>query len=154
MGYATDSPAHAAGELGVTRLAQSCGHVFCRKECVRLLSFALDARADRRGQHHEMDPRGREHTRSAVLAGALIVSQKETCPMCRTRLLPAADEHPADADADAGPGHPRTMEEFMTAFRMPENFMEEMAPHFAGLRRDLAREDADTDRSEFSSMYS
>jgi hypothetical protein len=34
LGYARDSPAYAAGELGVTRLAQSCGHVFCRKECV------------------------------------------------------------------------------------------------------------------------
>jgi hypothetical protein len=102
-----------------------------------------------------MDPRGREYTGRAVLVDVLIVSQKETCPMCRTRLLPpAADEHPADADANAGPGHSRTMEEFMGMFRMPANFMEEMAPHVAGLRRDLAREDADTDRSEFSSMYS
>jgi hypothetical protein len=47
MGYATDSPAHAAGELGVTRLAQSCGHVFCRKECVRCSHLPLNARADR-----------------------------------------------------------------------------------------------------------
>jgi hypothetical protein len=102
-----------------------------------------------------MDPRGREYTGRAVLVDVLIVSQKETCPMCRTRLLPpAADEHPADTDADAEPGRPRTMEEFMTAFRMPENFMEEMAPHFARLGRDQPREDADTDRSEFSSMYS
>ena len=27
-----DSPAHPVEELGVTRLAQTCGHIFCRKE--------------------------------------------------------------------------------------------------------------------------
>ncbi len=27
-----DSPAHPIEELGVTRLAQTCGHIFCRKE--------------------------------------------------------------------------------------------------------------------------
>ena len=29
---AMDSPAHPIEELGVTRLAQTCGHIFCRKE--------------------------------------------------------------------------------------------------------------------------
>ncbi|KAI0720481.1 hypothetical protein C8T65DRAFT_633139, partial [Cerioporus squamosus] len=29
---AMDSPAHPIGELGVTRLAQTCGHIFCRKD--------------------------------------------------------------------------------------------------------------------------
>ena len=29
---AMDSPAHPAEELGVTRLAETCGHIFCRKE--------------------------------------------------------------------------------------------------------------------------
>ena len=29
---AMDSPAHPVEELGVTRLVQTCGHIFCRKE--------------------------------------------------------------------------------------------------------------------------
>ncbi|KAI0632102.1 hypothetical protein C8Q77DRAFT_1158773 [Trametes polyzona] len=32
MALAMDSPAHPVEELGVTRLAQTCGHIFCRKE--------------------------------------------------------------------------------------------------------------------------
>ncbi|KAI8978687.1 hypothetical protein BD414DRAFT_444837 [Trametes punicea] len=32
MALAMDSPAHPAEELGVTRLVQTCGHVFCRKD--------------------------------------------------------------------------------------------------------------------------
>ncbi|OBZ68998.1 hypothetical protein A0H81_11354 [Grifola frondosa] len=32
MALAMDSPAHAAEELGVTRLVQTCGHVFCRRD--------------------------------------------------------------------------------------------------------------------------
>jgi hypothetical protein len=32
LGFASDSPAYTAGELGVTKLEKSCGHVFCRKE--------------------------------------------------------------------------------------------------------------------------
>lgn len=34
---AMDSPAVASEDLGVTRLAKTCGHVFCRKEYVRYL---------------------------------------------------------------------------------------------------------------------
>lgn len=45
MAAAMDSPAHAAEELGVTKLAATCGHVFCRKELSAVLSRA--ARADR-----------------------------------------------------------------------------------------------------------
>nr|QIE48590.1 hypothetical protein [Trametes gibbosa] len=29
---AMDSPAHPVEELGITRLAQTCGHIFCRKD--------------------------------------------------------------------------------------------------------------------------
>lgn len=29
---AMESPAHPIEELGVTRLSQTCGHIFCRKE--------------------------------------------------------------------------------------------------------------------------
>ncbi|GBE84928.1 hypothetical protein BKA93DRAFT_790875 [Sparassis latifolia] len=32
MALAMDSPAHAPEDLGVTRLMESCGHVFCRKD--------------------------------------------------------------------------------------------------------------------------
>jgi hypothetical protein len=34
MAQAMDSPAYAAGDLGVTRIAKTCGHIFCRKEYV------------------------------------------------------------------------------------------------------------------------
>ena len=37
---AMDSPAHPIEELGVTRLAQTCGHIFCRKELSVLLPFS------------------------------------------------------------------------------------------------------------------
>jgi hypothetical protein len=30
--YAMDSPAQPVEDRGVTRLAETCGHVFCRKE--------------------------------------------------------------------------------------------------------------------------
>lgn len=29
-----DSAAHPVEELGVTKLQNTCGHIFCRKECV------------------------------------------------------------------------------------------------------------------------
>lgn len=32
MAQAMDSPAQPAEELGVTRLINTCGHIFCRKE--------------------------------------------------------------------------------------------------------------------------
>ena len=32
MAQAMDSPAQPAEELGVTRLIDTCGHIFCRKE--------------------------------------------------------------------------------------------------------------------------
>jgi Uri superfamily endonuclease len=32
MAVAMDSPAHPVDELGVTRLKDTCGHLFCRKE--------------------------------------------------------------------------------------------------------------------------
>ena len=32
MAQAMDSPAQPAEDLGVTRLIDTCGHVFCRKE--------------------------------------------------------------------------------------------------------------------------
>lgn len=32
IAIAMDSPAHPIEELGVTRLAKTCGHVFCRRE--------------------------------------------------------------------------------------------------------------------------
>ncbi|KAH9854665.1 hypothetical protein C2E23DRAFT_817446 [Lenzites betulinus] len=32
MALAMDSPAHPVEELGVTKLAQTCGHIFCRKD--------------------------------------------------------------------------------------------------------------------------
>ncbi|KAI0917173.1 hypothetical protein AcW1_007562 [Taiwanofungus camphoratus] len=32
MALAMDSPAHPTEQLGVTRLTQTCGHVFCRKD--------------------------------------------------------------------------------------------------------------------------
>ncbi|KAH9922776.1 uncharacterized protein BXZ73DRAFT_51216 [Epithele typhae] len=32
MASVMDSPAHPVEELGVTRLAQTCGHIFCRKD--------------------------------------------------------------------------------------------------------------------------
>jgi len=39
LAHAMDSPAVAADTLGVTRLHKTCGHVFCRKECVLLLAL-------------------------------------------------------------------------------------------------------------------
>lgn len=32
MALALDTPAHPVEELGVTRLVDTCGHIFCRKE--------------------------------------------------------------------------------------------------------------------------
>lgn len=32
VGHAMDSPAHPVDELGVTKLQNTCGHIFCRKE--------------------------------------------------------------------------------------------------------------------------
>lgn len=37
LALALDSPAHPPEELGVTRLIDSCKHIFCRKEWVTLL---------------------------------------------------------------------------------------------------------------------
>lgn len=37
MAHAMDSPAHASADLGVTRIAGTCGHLFCRKELSSLL---------------------------------------------------------------------------------------------------------------------
>lgn len=34
MALAMDSPAVATEDLGLTRLADTCGHIFCRKEYV------------------------------------------------------------------------------------------------------------------------
>lgn len=34
MALAMDSPAVATEELGVTRLVETCGHIFCRREYV------------------------------------------------------------------------------------------------------------------------
>ncbi|CCM03534.1 uncharacterized protein FIBRA_05668 [Fibroporia radiculosa] len=39
---AMDSPAHPLEELGVTRLSQTCGHVFCRKDSTGQLDDAFD----------------------------------------------------------------------------------------------------------------
>lgn len=36
---AMDSPAHPIEELGVTRL--TCGHLFCRRECVLVCPFVV-----------------------------------------------------------------------------------------------------------------
>jgi len=38
MAVAMDSPAVASQHLGVTRLSGTCGHAFCRKECVSFQS--------------------------------------------------------------------------------------------------------------------
>lgn len=35
---AMDSPAHPIEELGVTKLARTCGHLFCRKELSDIFS--------------------------------------------------------------------------------------------------------------------
>jgi len=35
MAQAMDSPAHPPEELGVTRLSQTCGHIFCRKDITK-----------------------------------------------------------------------------------------------------------------------
>lgn len=32
IAHAMDSPAHPVDELGVTKLRNTCGHIFCRKE--------------------------------------------------------------------------------------------------------------------------
>ncbi len=34
-----ESPAHPVEELGVTRLAQTCGHIFCRKELSGIITI-------------------------------------------------------------------------------------------------------------------
>jgi hypothetical protein len=36
IAYAMDSPAQPIEDRGVTRLAETCGHAFCRKEWVLL----------------------------------------------------------------------------------------------------------------------
>lgn len=44
-----DSPAYASEEMGVTKLDQTCGHAFCRKElrCIPILfCIAADALLD------------------------------------------------------------------------------------------------------------
>ena len=44
MALAMDSPANPVEELGVTRLASTCGHVFCRKELSDVLRTAMTIR--------------------------------------------------------------------------------------------------------------
>ena len=39
--HAMDSPAHPIEDLGVTRLAQTCGHLFCRKEFVLFVPISV-----------------------------------------------------------------------------------------------------------------
>jgi hypothetical protein len=42
IAIAMDSPAHPIDELGVTRLKDTCGHVFCRKELSVPFACLLD----------------------------------------------------------------------------------------------------------------
>ena len=41
MAYVMDSPAQPVEDLGVTRLADTCEHVFCRKELSTLVLVYL-----------------------------------------------------------------------------------------------------------------
>lgn len=49
-----DSPAHPVDELGVTRLQNTCGHIFCRKE-LRVFGFSSLTNMLMLAQHHEVD---------------------------------------------------------------------------------------------------
>ncbi|TFK55465.1 hypothetical protein OE88DRAFT_622320 [Heliocybe sulcata] len=40
---AMDSPAYSSKDLGVTKLAQTCGHVFCRKDISKWISAGNDS---------------------------------------------------------------------------------------------------------------
>ncbi|KAI0754951.1 hypothetical protein C8Q80DRAFT_1117491 [Daedaleopsis nitida] len=46
MAIAMDSPAHPIEELGVTRLVNTCGHIFCRKELSALLPYSASTLTD------------------------------------------------------------------------------------------------------------
>ncbi|KAF8138528.1 hypothetical protein EV363DRAFT_1154679 [Boletus edulis] len=43
VAHAMDSPAHSVDELGVTKLQNTCGHIFCRKDIIKWITEGHDS---------------------------------------------------------------------------------------------------------------
>ena len=96
MAYVMDSPAQPAEDLGVTRIADTCEHLFCRKELSTLLVTMLVASiTDHNALLNSLLAWIRDRVRikytCAVHQNSLIYCcvsiQNITCPICRTRLI-------------------------------------------------------------------
>ncbi|TFY83697.1 hypothetical protein EWM64_g319 [Hericium alpestre] len=140
MGLAMDSPAHATENLGVTRLAKTCGHVFCRKD---LLTWIRD---------------GVTPVVPAVSHGIRRGPGAER-PAAGVRPGGASDDLPAD-DAAGDNEYAQAMERIIAAYRDersrmrsgPDSGLFWPDPSADASRQDES-EDADAER-EYVGMYS
>ncbi|KAI9574620.1 hypothetical protein HD554DRAFT_2166089 [Boletus coccyginus] len=80
VAHAMDSPAHPVDELGVTKLQNTCGHIFCRKE-LRMKGLVIFT-----------------HFRT----GLYLNWQHDSCPSCRRPLV--TDEERREGGVSPQPG--------------------------------------------------
>ena len=92
-----DSPAQPVEDLGVTRLADTCEHVFCRKELSTSIVVTVHLHIASIADHNALLSlsawiRGRVRikcpcaSKSADLQHCVSM-QNTTCPICRNRLI-------------------------------------------------------------------
>ena len=95
MAYVMDSPAQPVEDLGVTRLADTCEHLFCRKELSTLMLILCTLHtASHNALFNSLLAWIRDRVRIKCACTSkfadlqhCISMQNITCPICRTRLI-------------------------------------------------------------------